>query len=536
MQRRSTVELAVISVISVLAMALLFWNLDEKYLWQDEAATAVLSVRTMKYGRPLAYDGVNLLTIDHFASEEVASIDRRTGDPKAAVNHYVQRGDYKADTSWKFQPWGQFYVAGISMKLLGQTTFGARLPFAIAALLTLVLLYWFVRMQFGSVLMAASASLLLVLNAYWILHSRQCRYYSLSCLFLMLTLVAYARWQWKPHRWSAALFVAAAWTWFQVDYGTFWPVIGVLLMDALWSGRGQQVRKPLVTGLALLISVAPFVYFYELWDRLSLQSGTWRERFDDNLFYLNQWVIPALALVAALVVFSRRWFHLPEAERRLVRIGCAIVVAMALWVPTAAPESFLRYLVPVMPVGAWLIAWSSVRLFKSHKAWAGVAIVVQALTPAFSMPLRSFEPGPEWPAPDSLMRGELPVLASEVFGTRADPNRIVVDWLKANALASDEILVNYEDVPLMFYLPNPIRGGIAAFRVEDDSKAPPQFMVMRRSVSFVHWPVFRRAASRYEWSEVSIKAPDIMWGNNPDPMGQVQLQSAESLILARRAK
>ena len=37
-----------------------------------------------------------------------------------------------------------------------------------------------------------------------------------------------------------------------------------------------------------------------------------------------------------------------------------------------------------------------------------------------------------------------------------------------NAAPNDEILINYEDIPLMYYLPNPIRGGISAFRVEDD--------------------------------------------------------------------
>ena len=527
------VELAVFTVVSSLAAVLVFWHLDQKYLWQDEAATAVLSVRTMKHGRPLAYDGVNLITIDHFASEDATSIDRRTGDPKTAVAYYVKRGDFKADTAWKFQPWGQFYIAGLSMRLLGQTTLAARLPFAAAALLTVVLLYWFVRTNFNSVWMAAAASLLLVLNAYWILHSRQCRYYSLSCLFLVLTLITYARWQWNPRNWSAALFIAVAWMWFQVDYGTFWPVVAALFADALWSHRGPQIWKPLVTGLSLLVAIAPFAYFYELGNRLAVAGATWRERFDGNLFNLNQYVIPAIVLVAALVFLARRGSRLPEHERRLVRVGCAIVVALSIWVPIAAPDSFLRYLVPAMPIGAWLVAWTFVRVFKSKAVWA-TAIAVQAVTPIFSMPLRWFEPGPEWLAPDSLMRAELPILASEVFGTRADPNRIVIDWLKANAIASDEILVNYEDVPLMFYLPNPIRGGIAAFRVEDDSKAPPQFMVMRRSVSFVHWPVFRRAAGRFQWTEISTTAPDVMWGNNPDPMGQALTHSTESLILARR--
>ena len=57
-----------------LAALLLLWGLGNSYLWQDEAATAVLAQRTLRYGRPLAYDGVNLITIDHFAAESSAAL------------------------------------------------------------------------------------------------------------------------------------------------------------------------------------------------------------------------------------------------------------------------------------------------------------------------------------------------------------------------------------------------------------------------------------------------------------------------------
>ena len=159
---------------------LLLWGLSNKYLWQDEAATAVLSERMLHFGRPLAYDGVNLITIDYFKTEDPATIDQRTTDPHAAVQYYIRRGDFKPDTSWRFQPWGQFVVTGISLKILGATTLAARLPFALAGIATVLLLYRFVLANFGNRLLAFLAALFLVFNSYWILHSRQCRYYSLS--------------------------------------------------------------------------------------------------------------------------------------------------------------------------------------------------------------------------------------------------------------------------------------------------------------------------------------------------------------------
>jgi hypothetical protein len=114
---------------------------------------------------------------------------------------------------------------------------------------------------------------------------------------------------------------------------------------------------------------------------------------------------------------------------------------------------------------------------------------------------------------------------------------MVVEWLRQNSKPTDEILINYEDVPLMFYLPNPIRGGVAAFRVEDDSKSPPEFVILRQSVRFVHWPVFRRELERYSWKPVPLEAPDVPWGNNPDPMAEsVDPEQAGSLYIARRVK
>src|ERR1035438_179102 len=213
------------AVIAGLAALLLFWGLTDKYLWQDEAIMAVLATRMLQFGRPLAYDGVNLLTTDTFAGEDEQTIDERTTAPQAAVDYHARRGDFKPDFAWKWQPWGQFVVAAIGLKLLGHTTLGARLPFTLTGLAAVLLLFRFVRQRFDSLLMATLAALLLVTNAYWILHARQARYYPISSLFLVLALMAYARWQ-SGAPGGAIAFATTAWCWFQVDYGTVCPVLG----------------------------------------------------------------------------------------------------------------------------------------------------------------------------------------------------------------------------------------------------------------------------------------------------------------------
>jgi len=515
------------------AAVLLFWRLGAIYLWQDEANTAVLAVRMLKSGKPLAYDGVNLLSNDNFAAEDRATIGTRTADPKAAVDYIIGRGDLKPDSSWIFQPWGQFVVAAASIQALGQTTLAARLPFALAAFASVCLLYWIVRRATGAVSIASLSCLLLLANAYWILHGRQARYYALSSLFLLLTVLAYDRWQ-RGSRWGSVLFVVAAWSWFQVDYGTVWPAFGVMFLYALIVNRRNPLPV-LIPGLALAAAIAPFVFFYQLSGRLSAQNLTWHGRFEMSLFHLNQFVIPVVVLAAATVVLSWKWRRLAEAERRLIVVSIGLLVALTLWVPTVAPESFLRYLIMAAPLGCLVTAWALVRAFGSSLVPIVIGAAVLAITPWASAPFEHLAPLPMLRPGGVLFKPELRALIRNVFHERRDPNRLVVEWLRQNAQPTDEILINYEDVPLMYYLPNPIRGGIAAFRAEDDAKTPPKFAILRRSVPFGHWPVFQREKARYQWDTVALSAPDVLWGNNPDPLGQIQNpDTAKDLYIARR--
>jgi hypothetical protein len=532
----------IVPALTCFAASLMLWNLGEKYLWQDEACTAVLAQRLLKFGKPLAFDGTNLITTDYFQAEDADTVGQRTGEVRAAIDYYVRRGDIKKDTSWKWQPWGQFVVAAISLKILGNNTLAARLPFALAGVATVLLLYGLISRYLDCRLIAILAAAMLVMNAYWVLHSRQCRYYSLSSLFLVLTLLAYAHWQWSGRRWGLFSFWLAAWGLFQVDYGTFWPICLVLFSDALLA-RPRHWKSLVGVGIVLALSIGPFVLYYELSDRLVLPMGTWESRFLRTIFNLNYFVVPVFVLMVALVFVSYRWLFLPSSERRLVVICIAVLTLLLLWVPTVAPVAFLRYIIIAAPLGSFLGAWLLVRIAHllihdrqaNCVALLGAAILV--LTPWASLPLNMTLPFTENKDSSTGFREELPVLLLEVFGSRPDPNRIVIDFLRHYSSTSDEILINYEDIPLMFYLPNPIRGGLSAFRVEDDSKAAPRFAIIRRSWPYAHWSAYLREMGRYQWKQVSVSAPDIPWGNNPDPWGMdaiAKIGNAPPLLILER--
>ena len=514
--------------IAGLAILLLFCGLTDKYLWQDEAETAVLATRMLKFGKPLAYDGVNLIGTDRFDADEYA-VGRQAADWKDGLDYHLRRKEFKPDTAWKWQPWGLFAVTAVSIKALGPTTLAARLPFALAGVATALLLFHLVRKYSGSFQMALLASLFLLCNPYWILHARQCRYYSLSSLLLVLTLLSYARWQ-ESGKGGTVAFVAAAWCYFQIDYGAVWPVLAVLFLDAFLT-RKHSWRHTSTVCAVLAVTIAPFLYYYELWGRGVGQNTSWKQRFLANLFNMNEYVVPVLVVLASAALLAWHWKSLAPAERRLVVVSEGIILALALWVPTVSVVAFLRYAIIAAPLGCLLTAWTVVRVFGSRRVWliwpcAALLIV----TPWASLPLHALVSPSYAYALNPWYRAEFSALRNEDFSHQQDPNRLVIDWLKKNAAPSDEILINYEDKPMMFYLPNPIRGGVSAFRVADDSRMPPRFVVLRLSVGFVNWPIFLSEVRRYRWTQVPVQAPDLPWGNNPDPMSQYEIRSQRPVL------
>jgi hypothetical protein len=318
-----------------------------------------------------------------------------------------------------------------------------------------------------------------------------------------------------------------------VDYGTVLPVLAVLFLEALLADP-RAFRRTVTAGAILAATLIPFVIFYDLLHRGSDAGESWRDRFQGNLFNTNEFVAPALVALAVLFVLVRSWKSLPAGERRLVSAGCAIIITLTLWIPTVTVSPFVRYVIIAAPVGAMLTAWVATRLLGQRGKLAWVAAAVLVFTPWVSLPLHALVPASESMEGKFWYRAELKDLRAEIFGHQPDPNRLVIDWLRKNAAPTDEILINYEDFPLMYYLPNPIRGGIATFRVEDDARTPPRFVVLRRSVDFVNWPIFDAEVARYRWQPAPLIAPDVMWGNNPDPIGNDDPKTAPNLYIARR--
>ncbi|MBI5432241.1 MAG: hypothetical protein HZA52_05350 [Planctomycetes bacterium] len=505
-------------LVFALALAWLSIGAGRRALWQDEAATALLGKSFVEHGRPLAWDGKNLVTMDDFRAGEEAAIGAAMKSIETAIPYLAARGDFAADTTWIGHPWGSFLLAGVAHELGGTDEFVLRLPFLVSGAAALALLFAALARRVGTA-PAWLAVLVLAFNVYWFVHARQCRYYAPSSCFALATFVSYLRWR-EGARFGAAVFVAVAFVWFQFDFGSPFAALAVFAADALLFDRTRKVEA-LATFAVLGALYLPSILYFDLAHRLRPTDTPFAVRAGGLAFLANQYVLPfTLAAAAlALVVFAKR----AEAPtRRLVALALAVVLAELAWMVRASPYPFLRYVIAFAPLGALItacVAWEAGRRWLPRRAGV-LAIGVSALavaSPLFAAPLSralsaDFD---DLCAPGRVVRAELGVLASELFGSAPDPNRAVVEYLRGQLRADDEILANYEDLPLAFYLDVPVRGGIAGFRVE--APTPARWAVLRRTVRWVHWPAYERALARARYQRGALDAPDIPWGNNPDP-------------------
>src|SRR5262249_60850287 len=108
----------------LIAALLIFPSLDDRYLWEDEAETALLARNVLRFGVPVAWDGASLI------SQECGT-------------------DYDANYLWRQTPWLPIYVTAGSFTLLGATTYAARLPFALLGLLAVPSMYVLARPASG---------------------------------------------------------------------------------------------------------------------------------------------------------------------------------------------------------------------------------------------------------------------------------------------------------------------------------------------------------------------------------------------------
>lgn len=515
-------------------VVLLLARLGDSYLWQDEAETALISRHLLTYGLPLSTDG----------TDWVQQYERPFVE---FTNDYV----------WIYHSWLQYALTAASFALLGPSTFAARLPFVLAGLTTLLFFYFFLLRWLQDERTARVATVLLVLCVPFLLLMRQDRYYALATLFTLVTLDAYLYLR-MGTPWAIPYFVLTAVLLYQSHYGAFFPTLAALGLHWLLSPPERKAwpRFLAATGLIALLTL-PWAAFMRVLNRgQAFRLDRFWSHLGQHAVYITGWIFPVALLVALLVALVRssrgqRWSLTSLQAQFCVLVGLVTLSNVVVLAASAAFDwVFFRYIVHLIPL---LLAMLAIVVAKiMQRSWvAGVSLVLVLVTSnglhmlPYGLPgWSSLHPSRLWPDSPAFQaiedvwsqtghfRSDLWMYVQELTHEYQGPNEGLASYLNAQARPGQTVVINYEDLPLMFYTPLRVLGGLGAHGLE--RVASPDWVIDRRYGPYRERLASLVAAGSYE--RIQIPYPDIRWENRPEPGTHQYLtpQGRDEVVLYRR--
>jgi len=498
-----------------LGAILFLGNLGNMYLWQDEAETALLSQRLGEYGLPLAFDGRNL------------------------IRQAPQDIQYTSDYVWVYHPWLPFYFTSISFMLLGTTTFAARLPFALAGLLTVLLTHSSLRRHFVDRRIAQLGALLLLLCVPFILHSRQCKYFSLAALFTVASIDAYLHLRRRPAvPWALPYLIISAFLLFQSNFGAFVPLMAAMSVHYLLTGPRRSDLVAVVVGVAIVaLYVLPWAVYLQTWARGRFVFDVYRfaGHLAHYVVYITGWILPWPLLLFLPYEHLRLWrptraTPLGGGEASIINLYVTIILVTVVFLSASFIWMYFSYIVQLVPLLCALLAFVLVRLSdrRACVGWALLLVLVATnvlhMVPyvfpqAQAFKWASLAPRRYLAETDALivvagkLRSDLAQFAYELTHDYDDPNEGVALYLAQHAKPGDIVLANYGELPIAFYTGLDIAGGLSGYRL--DKVTEPNWVINRQNGPYRDEVDAILARGRYD--AIEIPYPDLPWGNRPVP-------------------
>jgi hypothetical protein len=488
------------------AAFLMFYNLGQRPLWQDEAETARLAQTVLTDGIPRAFDGVNLI------SQEEAR-------------------EYNPDDGhiWRWSPWIQIYMAAGGIALFGENAAGDRIFFAIAGLLCVAMTYLLVYRFFGDPAWAALSAALLTLTVPFLLFCRQGRYYSMGTLLTLAAIYAFLS-DWKTKNGPLVVMAVAMGLLFHANYLLLLSFVPSALACAflLYPERMDLRRLALLTGLTLAM-VVPGLFLY----RLGSQSGMFNILLipENIMIYfadLVMFMIP-LPVLAALVVRWRRSLVFrgrPADPAERFALFCILITVFSLLLLALVPQRFHRYIVHLYPLCAIVLGWAGIRLWRWFRPAGAVFLAMLGLTNwlyIYPLEITTLQNRP-WQSDFRMLTSvniPLRLFLAEILCGYPDVNANIVAFFKKNASPGETILAEYSDLPLQFYTGLRVLGGLQGAPDPDEK---PDWILVRRTIRTnrdrLFFPARRFINSldlERDYERIELPCPDEQFGNRADP-------------------
>lgn len=396
-------------------------NLSARTLWQDEAETALIAQVVTKRGLPYALDEQGPISQDWAYQFSVSPL-------------------------WRWHPWFQFYITAVSFKLLGVSTFAARLPFVLIGIFSYWYFLMFLKKQGSLKKFFLLAALLFLASTPIYLHFRQCRYYAPSLLFTLMAIDGYLGLR-KEKQKNPVLTVLPrqGLKYILGSIGLFHSFLSgaLALQIALWihlfgqglSSARAKVRPwsrnkfPLQFTIAFFITL-PFTLPWAWWlkiggQNINLTPTLIKQHLVQHYIYIHKFIFPFFLVLPFLLPRLRQKFIKDE---KLVLFSLIIGTNLALY--TINHPYFFRYLVPLIPLFIYLAAWILSQL-RPLFLLLGIAVL-------FQMTWRTF--------PDYLWE-----ITHNYYGT----NEQLVEYLQKGVSLQEDSLgslaTNYHDFTLRFH-------------------------------------------------------------------------------------
>jgi hypothetical protein len=425
-------------VLFLIAYALVFPNLGDRCLWQDEAETALVADSILRPGLPRGWDGRLLVT-------------------------QLNADDLTNSFLWAGTPWLMHYAAALGMAVFGRNSFGARWPFALLGCLSFPFFYCLVRRMSKDRLVAVVAVIVLLTSVQYLLLMRQCRYYALLPVLFFLSLWGY---QLLPSRRGVVLFSLGLTLLFHSNYvSCAIAATGFLLHTALFPKRDAIWGHLALCGLIIGACSVPWLVATEFLNRVPL-PGSFGAKFLGTLIMSNRYVCSWLVLTGLGIAHLRKQLHADG----IMGLCVCLLVPMFFFLPaTLLPNP--RYVAFLLPIGA-LIAAKAICEMHAWKPWLGLSlgavligsnilvIPLPALIPASvgqQISYGNLETGVD-ALKLGLWRSELGGYAFELTHPCRGPDEALVSFVEANTAPDDIIGISNDWLPVMFHTGRRIAG------------------------------------------------------------------------------
>ncbi len=473
----------VVGLVSVLALGagLLLWNLGGPVMWQDEAQSALISRTVIETGLPRGTDGLN------YFSQEFGA-------------------EYADGYLWRWHTWLPFYLVAGSYELLGDNTFASRFPGVLLGWISICLTY-----QLGVELWRDRRSALfgagvLTICVGFLLLSRQCRYYSALMCFTLMSVMGYWRLM-QSQRGGYWLLISGMTMLFHSHY-VYTGICGAAFIAHAALFFRQRMKPLLIAAAWVVVLALPWVIWF-----LQMKYGS---RYGGRTFQPDLWISDFLRFVnhvalqyipwmlwpiPVLLVQFRAKLSLPRTEKPRPEVGvlfAMLIAAHLLLLSPIVPVAFFRYIAPLAPFTALLVGRWIADASRIHKALAAWMVAVIVLS---------------WPCADFIHEQVVPI---------QDAGGAIVKYLKTHSQPEDVILSNIGDMPLKYYLPNRVVGGLAGENLEEFTA--PEWVILRKHAYYIPRKLnakIEELAHSDQYEPIVIPVPDTPFEYREDPCGHL---------------